>query len=302
MLLQADAEPVPGYRLIGRLGSGGFGEVWEGTAPDGSLVALKFINTRNRDTTLLRGEIRVLRSIRELAHPNLIRLHDVFASAHYLVLCMQRADGSLEELRQAYREETGGNIPPDHLLDLMEQTAAGLDYLANLRLPGFNMTAMGMQHCDVKPTNLLLLGDNVKIADFGLCAGMGQQTQRKGLRGTPPFAAPELYQGRVCSQTDQYALAVSWCDLVGGARMFRKTAFAADGSPIYSIDLTRARENEVTIMSRALHADPTRRYPSCMALVAALREANSAPRRPSGKWLRNVLTGSRGRVKTLGAR
>src|SRR5581483_8210384 len=109
-------------------------------------------------------------TIRALDHPNLIRLIDVCASAKNLVLCMERADGNLDELRQAYREETGGNIPPEHLLELMDQAAAGLDYLADLRLPGFNLTARGMQHCDVKPTNLLLMGDVLKIADFGLCA------------------------------------------------------------------------------------------------------------------------------------
>ena len=292
MALQANTEPVPGYRLQCRLGAGGFGEVWEAIAPDGAKVALKFIDSRSKDATLLRSEIRILRSIRELDHPNLIRLIDVFACSHYLVLCMERADGNLDELRQAYHDETGGHIPADHLMELMEQTATGLDYLANLRLPGFNMTALGMQHCDVKPTNLLLLGDDVKIADFGLCAGMGQQTHRKGLRGTPPFAAPELYQGRVCSQTDQYSLAVSWCDLVGGNRMFRKN-MGTDGGTTYSIDLTLAREREVSALARALSDDPLRRHPNCLAFVAALREANNLPRRPSGKWLRSALAKSR---------
>ena len=301
MTLHADTEPVPGYRLLQRLGSGGFAEVWEATAPDGNCVALKFIDTHGKDPTLLRGEIRILRSIRSLDHPNLIRLHDVFASGHYLVLCMERADGSLDELRQAYREETGGSIPPEHLLDLLDQTAFGLDYLANLRLPGFNMTSQGMQHCDVKPTNLLLLGDAVKIADFGLCAGMGQQTHKTGVRGTPPFAAPELYQGRVCGRTDQYSLAVTWCDLLDGPRLFRKTV-AANGGTTYSVDLTRAREQEVPILARALHSDPIRRFPNCQSFVAALREAQSSPRRPGGKRLRSNLPGSRGRVQTIGAR
>ncbi len=275
--------------------------MWEALAPDGTIVALKFINTRGKDPTLLRGEIRILRSLRSLEHPNLIRLLDVFASSHYLVLCMERADGSFEELRQAYREETGGNIPPGHLLELLEQTAIGLDYLSDLRLPGFNMTAQGMQHCDVKPTNLLLLGDVVKIADFGLCAGMGHQTHKKGLRGTPPFAAPERYQGRVCSSTDQYALAVTWCDLLGGTRLFRK-GMAPDGGPLFSVDLTRTREAEVPVLARALHTDPTRRFPNCLAFVAALREASAAPRRPAGRWMRNVLTGSQGRVRTIAAK
>jgi serine/threonine protein kinase len=277
MPLLAEIEPAPGYRLQRRLGNGGFGEVWEATAPGGARVALKFINARNRDATMLRGEVRILRSLSSVDHPNLIRLYDVFASGQYLVLCMERADGNFEELRQAYRVETGGNVPPDHLLDLLDQAAAGLDYLANLRLPGFNQTTTGMQHCDVKPSNMLLLGEQVKIADFGLCAGMGQRTHRKGLRGTPPFAAPELYEGRVCGQTDQFALAVSWCDLVGGARMFRKTV-NPDGSTHLAVDLSKARAVEIPVLVRAVNADPTRRYPNCQTFLAELRKAVNTPR------------------------
>ena len=119
-----------------------------------------------------------------------------------------------------------------------------------MRLPGFNENAAGMQHCDVKPTNLLLQGERVKIADFGLCAGTGQRTHRQGVRGTPPFAAPELYQGRVCRQTDQFALAVSWCDLVGGMRMFQKVR-GTNGSTVLAVDMTKARASELPVLARA---------------------------------------------------
>ncbi len=95
--------------------------------------------------------------------------------------------------------------------------ARTLDFLATLRLPGFNGYSTGFQHCDVKPANLLLVGDRLKIADFGLAAATSARTQRDlGWRGSLPYAAPELFRGQPSSTSDQYALAVTWCELCAG--------------------------------------------------------------------------------------
>jgi serine/threonine protein kinase len=293
VILGAGSEPIPGYRLTRPLGVGAFAEVWEARATNGTLVALKFHDCRTKPNSVISSEIRVLRGLKQLQHPHIIQLHGVHAAAHYIVLSMERADGNLGDLRRTYREETGKNIPPDHALELLEQVAEGLDFLADLKLPGFNVCSRGLQHCDVKPSNLLLVGEQVKIADFGLCAGVSWQTHRNGWKGTPPYAAPELFKGQAAPGTDQYALAVTWCELVAGSRPFWESAAADDTLFRMPINLTRIREREVPVISRALHPHPTSRYPSCRAFVAALREAVQAPRRPgsprlSGTSLRRV--------------
>lgn len=287
-MLNSGDEPVQGFRLRSRLGAGAFGEVWEAVGPTGSSVALKFIDSRKRDVSVLRTEIRVLHAVSDEGHPNLIRLHGVYASSHYLVLCMERADGNLHELRQTYREVTGRNIPTEHLLDMLGQAAGGLDFIAGLKLPGFNLASAGLQHCDVKPSNLLLVGDVVKVADFGLCAGLGSKTHHEGWRGTLPYAAPELYRGRPSSSTDQFALAVTYCDLVAGERMLRE-ADTVDGLNV-PVDLGKARGRERPVLARALSADPTLRWPSCRAFVSALREA--ALRRGSSVVRRALARGA----------
>jgi serine/threonine protein kinase len=280
-VLEVGSEPVLGFRLRARLGAGAFAEVWDARARDGSAVALKFVDSRIKEGSLLRGEVRVLRALGEVGHPNVIKLFNVYASSHYLVLCMERADGNLEELRQAYREVTSRNVAPDHLLDLLQQAADGLDFLARVKLPGFNLASSGLQHCDVKPTNLLLMGEVVKIADFGLCAALGQQTHKHGWRGTLPYAAPELFYGRASPTTDQYALAVTYCDLVAGDRILTRAADVPTGRYAVPVNFSLVRARERPVLERALSPDPLRRWPSCRAFVDALREVALPPARES---------------------
>ncbi|HMF15361.1 MAG TPA: protein kinase family protein, partial [Gemmataceae bacterium] len=161
---------MPGYRLTEKLGVGGFGEVWAAAGQDGKDVALKFIDCQGKPGAAIAHEIRMMRNLKDLRHPNFIRLHGVCASSPYIIIIMERADGSLKDLQAVYQQETGRTIPTDHLLELLEQAAVALDSLAELRLPGFTWTDGCVQHCDVKPTNLLVMGDTLKVADFGLCS------------------------------------------------------------------------------------------------------------------------------------
>lgn len=279
-MLEVGTQPIPGHRLRQRLGAGAVGEVWEAHGPDGKLVALKFIDCRAACPSIISSEVRVLRGLSELEHPNFIRMHGVYSTGSHVVIGMERADGNLEDLRQVYLEETGKNVPIDHLLELLEQVAEGLDFLAALRLPGFNPASHGLQHCDIKPSNLLLLGDCVKIADFGLCASTNWHTHRNSWRGTPPYAAPELFKGQATLGTDQFALCITFLHLCVGDRPFWKTT-SADGPPLgLPIDLTKLRERELPVIVRALHPHPDSRWPNCRAFVEALREVSLSCRPP----------------------
>jgi serine/threonine protein kinase len=277
-VIEAGLEPAPGYRLNRRLGAGAFGEVWDAVAPGGGLAAFKFFDTRRRPASVIQNEVRVLRSLAGLRHPHIIEFQGVHVRAQYVILQMERADGNLADLRQTYREEAGVDVPPGHALELLEQAAEALDFLAVQKPPGVDWSSAGLQHCDVKPANLLLLGDRLKVADFGLCAAASRRTHRDGgWRGTPPYAAPELFHGAASSRTDQYALAVTYCELCFGQRVFRP---AAAGRPEMPIDLDRLRREEAVALARALADNPLARWPSCRAFVAALRGAVRAPRQP----------------------
>lgn len=273
-------EPVPGLTLRRRIGVGAFAEVWEAQEEaSGRVMALKFLDCRTMASSVVANEIRVLRSLRELHHPNIIELFNIYSSSHYIIIGMERADGNLEDLRLAYQDETQRNIPADHLLDLLEQAAMGLDFLAGLSLSCINPASNGLQHCDVKPTNLLLKGDTLKIADFGLCAGTSWTTHRRGWRGTPPYAAPEMVTGQPVVGTDQFALAITFLKLSAGDRVFLPYSPTAPAKEA-PVDMTKVRANELPVLARALHPTPSVRYPSCRQFVKALREAVFKPRAP----------------------
>jgi serine/threonine protein kinase len=277
-VLGSGLDQIPGYQLIQQIGAGAFGVVWEAKGRDGEPVALKLLDCRTLSRSQIADEVRVLRALSELRHPHIIRLLSIQPSAHRLVLVMEKADGNLHDLRQVYRQETGKNIPLDHALELLEQAAEALDFLAGLKLPALP-SSRGLQHCDIKPSNLLLLGECLKVADFGLCAGTSWQTHtRAGWRGTPPYAAPELYHGKPAVGTDQFALAVTFCNLVMGERPFWKHARPQDAPAGMPIDLTKLREHEVSVIARALHPQPSLRWSSCRAFIDALRQANVYPR------------------------
>jgi serine/threonine protein kinase len=274
-MIYAGLEPLPGCRLRFRLGAGAFGEVWDALHADGRLVALKFFDARQRPSSVIQTEVRMLRALGELRHPNIIEYYCVSAWSHYVILQMERADGNLADLRRAYLEEAGTNLPLDHGLELLDQAAEALDFVAAQKPPGLDWSSAGLQHCDVKPANLLMVGDVVKVADFGLCAAASRRTHRDGgWRGTPPYAAPELFHGSASSRTDQYALAVTYCQLCLGERVFLPLDPARPGMPI---DLDKVRSREAMVLGRALAEKPLARWPSCKAFVAALREAAQAP-------------------------
>jgi serine/threonine protein kinase len=261
-------EPMPGCKLTQLLGRGGFGEVWEGIGRDGERLAFKFLPCRNQPGSVTVNEVRLLLSLRHLKHAHVIELKSVVASPNYVIIAMERADGNLGELLSAYHAETGTHMAPDHLCELLMQAAEALDFLAKQNLTGLSFGSIGLQHCDIKPSNLLLFGDQIKVADFGLCAPqIGNQS--RGAFGTPAYAPPELAQGRVTERTDQFSLAVTYCELRTGRLPFKCDGFQKSDRP----DLSRFSERERFVLARALDAKWLDRWPSCTEFMRALSEA-----------------------------
>jgi serine/threonine protein kinase len=111
------------------------------------------------------------------------------------------------------------------------------------------------------------------VGDFGLCAGSGWHTHSGGWKGTLPYAAPELFNGAAAPGTDQFALAVTFCEVVMGERPFWPANPSKTPPSGLPIDLTKLRDSEYPVLARALHPYPSSRWPSCTAFLQALRKA-----------------------------
>ncbi len=272
--LTPGAEPVPGYRLEKRLGRGGFGEVWRATAPGGMPVALKFVSLEPQKA---RAELRALEILKKVRHPHLLATVGYWQHEGHLIIAMELADRTLmARFLEAVRQGHPG-IPGPELLGYMAEAAQGLDYLNEPRQsPGGG--GVGIQHRDVKPHNLLLLGGCVKVGDFGLarCLEHSQASHTGSM--TAAYAAPEFFHGRTSRHSDQYCLAVTYCQLRGGRLPFTGNAPALMAGHLHRVpDLTMLPAEERPVVARALAKKPQERWPSCAAFVEALAGGETQP-------------------------
>ena len=209
--IQARDEVIPGYVLDERIGTGGYAEVWRARAPGGIDKAVKIVNGYY-DEEFAAQEMKALERIKDVRHPFLLSLERFEVVNGRLAILTELADMSLEQRAQECRGQGLSGIPRQELLQYMADTAEALDYLVQ---------RYGLQHLDIKPANLLILGEHVKVADFGLVKELTTRTQNSLVAGmTPTYASPEMFDDAPTSSSDQYSLAIVYQELLVGVRAF----------------------------------------------------------------------------------
>ncbi len=266
------AEPLPGYRIQERIGAGGYGEVWRAEAPGGIAKAVKVIYGRHDDQRAQR-ELSALNRIKQVRHPFLLSLERIELVGGHLVIVTELASSSLKSLFEQYRQSGLLGIPRQELLAHLGDAADALDYIAQEH---------SLQHLDVKPENLLLVGGRVKVADFGLVKDL-QDVHSSIVGGlTPVYAAPELFDGRPALHSDQYSLAIVYQEMLTGSLPYegRTTAQLAAQHLHSRPQLDSLPPSDRDIVERALSKNSTQRFPSCRHLVASLAQAGADLRSP----------------------
>ena len=269
--LEVGAEAVPGYRLVRELGQGGFGTVWEAEAPGGVRVALKFIRL---DTAQAGPELRALEVIRNIRHPHLLDIQFAVRREDYLVIAMPLCDRSLWDRLSECRGKDRPGLPPGELRGYMDELAGAVDFLNEPRHPAGDGTLVGVQHRDIKPQNIFLVGGSVRLADFGLAKILQGSVADHSGGLSPNYVAPEMLEGEVSQRTDQYSLAVTYYQLRCGRLPFtgsiNEIVFGHLSRPP---DLRGLPEDERAVLARALAKRPDDRWPSCREFVRHLPPA-----------------------------
>src|SRR4051794_16158860 len=268
-------EPVPGYRLLERVGIGGSGEVWRAEAPGGLLVALKLIPIAGKLGSRERSTLGILRAVR---HPNLLTYFGAWTTDDLLIIGMELADRSLWDRWQEFAEQGFAGIPRTELLEALGEAAEVIDFLHEPRHELDGRPGAAILHRDIKPQNLMLVGRGVKVADFGLSTLIGQDATSPSHAGlTYSYAAPETFRGQIRRQSDQYSLAVTYCVLRGGRPPFAgPPGIVMAGHMFQPADLSMLPEPERPIVARALGKEPAARWPDCRQFIAALESCTAA--------------------------
>ncbi|MEX0937625.1 MAG: tubulin-like doman-containing protein [Pirellulales bacterium] len=258
-------ELIAGYTITERIGAGGYGEVWKAEAPGGLAKAIKLVYGYLDDDRATR-EMKALERVKQVRHPFLLSLERIEIVDGRLVIVTELAEMSLMDRFTECQRTSLPGIPREELLVYLRDAADALDFMHE---------RFGLQHLDVKPENLLLLGGRVKVADFGLVKDLAETNVSMVSGMTPVYAPPEVFDGQASAQSDQYSLAVLYQEMLTGLLPFPgRTASQLATQHLRSRPrLGPLPDHDRPIIERALAKQPEDRFENCGAMVDALRKA-----------------------------
>lgn len=292
------------YRVMGVLGRGGMGAVYE--AMDTRFnrpVALKVLPPE----MVAQGPEHLQRFLREgrlaatLHHPNVVNVFQVGRDGDVYFIAMELVRGGSAS---AFLKASGKPLSHRAAVRIIKEVARGLSAAQKL----------GIIHRDVKPANIML-GEHglVKLADFGLAkttAGDMSVTGIGGVIGTPSYMSPEQVQGQPADhRSDLYSLgATFYCLLVGRPPFYSENPATVlyrhvnEPVPDPRDERPEVPDSCVRIIRRSMEKDPDARFQTADQMLAQLEAVDLDTGKTSlgdpamGEWLQQVARAQEGTV------
>ncbi|XP_073995111.1 serine/threonine-protein kinase MARK2-like isoform X31 [Rhodnius prolixus] len=206
----SDEPHIGKYRLLKTIGKGNFAKVKLAKhVPTGKEVAIKIIDKTQLNPSSLQKLFREVRIMKMLDHPNIVKLFQVIETEKTLYLVMEYASGG-EVFDYLVLH---GRMKEKEARAKFRQIVSAVQYCHQKKII----------HRDLKAENLLLDSEmNIKIADFGFSNEFTPGNKLDTFCGSPPYAAPELFQGKKYDgpEVDVWSLGVILYTLVSGSLPF----------------------------------------------------------------------------------
>jgi eukaryotic-like serine/threonine-protein kinase len=229
------------------------------------VVALKILpdNLSNNPEALQRFKAEA-RSARRLAHPNIVRIHDIGEEMGRKYISMEFVEGT--DLKKKLR--SGGALSFEEILAFARQICAAISYAHG----------EGIIHRDIKPANIMLTKDQrIKVTDFGIAkvCESPDATLAGAIMGTPLYMSPEQVQGvTVDARTDIYSLGILFYELINGRPPFTEGDLAYQHTHVEPKPLENVPERFWQVVSCALKKNREERWPSVEAMLSELMKAD----------------------------
>jgi len=265
-------ERLGNYRLVRKIGQGGFAEVYLGQHIYlDTFAAIKVLHARleSDDVEYFLTEAR---TVARLLHPNIVRVLEFNVEDTTPFLVVDYApNGTLRK-----RHTRGVPIPPATIVSYTRQVAAALEYAHEQKVI----------HRDVKPENMLVGRRNeILLSDFGIAVVSHSSRYSSGtegiqdMAGTVSYMAPEQIQSQACPNSDQYSLGVVVYEWLCGTRPFQgsfaEIAVKHTLTPPPSLreKVPNLPPTVEEVVFRALAKDPQQRFENVQFFALALEKA-----------------------------
>jgi serine/threonine-protein kinase len=293
------------YRIAGKLGEGGMGEVYKGVRQNPQMtVAIKLMqpDLPREEAQRFEDEQQILA---DLNHPNIVRLFDSGEIAGRRYFVMEFVEGkSLKEMLD------NGPLPLAQVVEITGQVCSAIG-AAHRR---------GIVHRDLKPFNLMVAERDgelvVKALDFGIAAlkDSGELTKRnntQGVIGTPAYLSPEQAAGKrrdqIDGRADIYSLGAVVYEMITGQKLFngnwqelvhQHLAVKPIAPSIRRPDLNIPKAVDEAVL-RALEKNPNKRYSTAPEFAQSLANA-IATKPPEKRWMKYALPAAAALLLALG--